>query len=114
MLATNIERIGTIAVIDLDTRDLLGANLIRTLSRELSQTAITQTVINLEQITALSSGEWAQIVALTDALKLLGINSVICGIHPAVAMTLTELVQPVKIGTYLDVDGALHAFKADR
>ena len=114
MLTTNIERIGKNAVIDLDAGDLLEGNLIRTLSHELSQARIANAVINLEQISALSSGDWGQIVALAEALKLIGINSVICGINPPVAMTLIELVEPAKISTYLNVDGALHALNADR
>lgn len=114
MLTTNIERIGGNAVIDLDTKDLLSNNLIRTVSRELSQTPTSNAIINLEQISALSSGEWSEICALSQALELIGINSLLCGINPAVAMTLIELVEPVPIKTFLNVDGALDALQTHR
>ncbi|HSG04279.1 MAG TPA: hypothetical protein VLA39_11200 [Marinobacterium sp.] len=113
MLTTNIERIGSNTVIDLDEKDLLSNDLIRSLSHELSKISTRSAVINLEQISALSSREWGEVVALVNALRLIGIRAVLCGINPSVAMTLIELVDSPRVESYLNVDGALDALEAE-
>lgn len=113
MLETSLELIGGKAIINLDARDLYDKALIAEISQSLSAQRVCYAVINLEQITALSSIEWSDIMRLTDALKLIGIRSAICGVQPALAMTFVELCEGLNISAYLDVDGALNAINVD-
>jgi len=113
MLETSLEQIGNTAIINLDARDLYDKALIAEISESLSAQEVGYAVINLEQISALSSAEWLDVMRLTDALKLIGIRSAICGVQPALAMTLVELCEGLHISAYMDVDGALNAINVD-
>lgn len=109
MPATSIRLIEGNAIIDLDARDLHTDYLCHQVSERLSEARARQAVINLEQITALSSGEWSEILTLSHAIQLIGIRVAMCGVRPALAMTLIEFNKFTPIDAYLDVDGALHA-----
>jgi rsbT antagonist protein RsbS len=97
-----------IVSIQVSLTDSLIERLIDDVTLEIERTRVSGLILDLSGIDILDSHLTSRLRTLAVAARLMGVDTVVCGMRPAVVMTIVEMgLQLVGVGRALDLEQAL-------
>ncbi len=103
--------IDTIAIIDLDRKDLEAANYGSQFAERIKSEQATGAVVNLASFQYITSDDIGCLHHLVAVLEVAGIQTCVCGINSASAALIYNFVDTVRFTTALDTQSAIDELK---
>lgn len=101
-----------VAIVQLDMNDFTQNNFASQLTRAIEGTIHSKVVFDLSSSESVSTHELKQLEKVTELLRLNGIESKVCGLHPMSAALLVHFTDDINLDFALNVDAAIDAITA--
>ncbi len=95
-----------IVSIQVSLTDTLMANLVEDITREIERSQVSGLILDLSGVDILDSHLTYRLRNLAVAARLMGVDTIVCGLRPVVVMTLVEMG--------LELAGVLRALNLER